>query len=319
MRWHERNEAYLVDRRPIASVGVLWSQENVDFYGREAPESRVMAPYWGTAQALIRARIPYLPVHADDIGGSDGLAVLVLPNVGALSDSQCEAIRRFVAAGGGLVATGETSLYDALGERRIDFALADILGAHATGDHAGSLDRVSSSWDAQDAHSYLRLRPELRARVDGPLTGLEPPVASERHATLTGFDETDIYPSWEAELVVPTPSQRPRRTTAVRLPSADGVLPPEAETQFPALVLSERSGLGRVVYLPASLDYAFAAHNLPDHGQLLANLVRWTAAGRLPLRVSGMGLVDCHLYQQSGRLILHIVNLHNRCGRPPLP
>ncbi|MCU0520794.1 MAG: Tat pathway signal protein, partial [Anaerolineae bacterium] len=313
MQWHERNETYLVNRSPVASVGIVWSQENVDFYGREAPESRTITPYWGMAQALLRARIPYVPVHADDIGRSDGLAVLVLPNVGALSDCQCAVIRQFVAAGGGLVATGETSLFSGLGERRADFSLADLFGAHATGDHVGSRDPEGASWDAQDAHSYLRLRPEFRATIDGPLTGLEPPVEGERHATLTGFDETDILPfGGRLELVLADPNAIVPLTHIPAFPiypPETAWLPPGAEAGQPALVLSERSGQGRVAYLPASLDHAFAKDNLPDHGHLLANLVRWAADGRIPLRVSGTGLVDCHLYHQSGRLTLHMVNL----------
>jgi hypothetical protein len=49
---------------------------------------------------LIRARIPYLPIHADDIDrGAASMKVLILPNVGALSDAQAAAIRRFVQRG----------------------------------------------------------------------------------------------------------------------------------------------------------------------------------------------------------------------------
>ena len=48
-----------------------------------------------------------------------------------------------------------------------------------------------------------------------------------------------------------------------------------------------------------------------DCGDLLANLVRWAANEALPLRVEGAGLVDCHLYRQPGRLVLHLVNLTN--------
>jgi len=94
-------------------------------------------------------------------------------------------------------------------------------------------------------------------------------------------------------------------------------------------VLSEKVGWGRVVYLAASLDHAFGKHNLPDHGQLLANLVRWAAADRIPLQVTGTGLVDCHLYVtasgsggfhgQEQQLVLHLVNLsHPGAWRPPL-
>ena len=36
---------------------------------------------------------------------------------------------------------------------------------------------------------------------------------------------------------------------------------------------------------------------------------RWTAGEEIPLSVEGTGLVDCHLYEQPGRVILHLVNL----------
>ncbi len=64
-----------------------------------------------------------------------------------------------------------------------------------------------------------------------------------------------------------------------------------------------------MAYLPANIDYCFARGNLPDHGDLLANLVRWAAKEHIPLKVEGPGLIDCHLYHQPGRLVLHLVNL----------
>ena len=108
-RWHEEHEQYLINRQPVAGVGVVWSQRNTDYYGRDESAELVDAPYRGVTQALLRARMPYLPVHADHIERDAGrLSALVLPNVGALSDAQCAAVRRFVANGGGLVATGAT-------------------------------------------------------------------------------------------------------------------------------------------------------------------------------------------------------------------
>ena len=82
----------------------------------------------------------------------------------------------------------------------------------------------------------------------------------------------------------------------------------EPRTTIPGLILNE-STQGRVAYLPADIDRRFALDNLPDHGDLLANLVRWAARGNVLLEVSGRGLIDCELYQQPGRLILHLVNL----------
>ena len=88
LRWRKANEQYLVNRTPVANVGVVWSQRNIDFYGRDAAAEVVDAPYTGFMHALVRARIPYLPIHADHIDrDAAGLTVLILPNVGALSDA----------------------------------------------------------------------------------------------------------------------------------------------------------------------------------------------------------------------------------------
>lgn len=57
---------------------------------------------------------------------------------------------------------------------------------------------------------------------------------------------------------------------------------------------------------------------MPDHADLLASLVRWTASDAVPLIVEGPGLIDCHLYTQDGRLILHLVNLSNATWRAPV-
>jgi hypothetical protein len=73
-------------------------------------------------------------------------------------------------------------------------------------------------------------------------------------------------------------------------------------------VLNTR-GNARVAYLPADIDRRYAHDNLPDHANLLANIVRWASNSRIPLEVTGAGLVDCHLYRQPGRVILHLVNL----------
>jgi hypothetical protein len=279
MRWHKAHEQYLVNRQPIAAVGVVWSQRNTDFYGRNEAAELVDAPYRGFTQALIRARIPYIPVFADQIDrDASGLSVLALPAVGAMSDAQCAAVRRFVEKGGGLIATGPASLYTDHGDARPDFALADLFGAHTTRPRRPS---------AQTAHTYLRI--------------------SSRHEVLKGFDDTDILPfGGQLDAMRVDPGAAVPLTYIPPFP----IYPPETawmrteKTDIPGLVLK-----GRVAYLPADIDRRYARENLPDHADLLANLVRWAAGGRIPLEVHGAGLVDCHLYRQPGRVILHLVNL----------
>ncbi len=310
--WYEKNEGYLVNRRPVATVGVVYSQENADFYGRDDARERVAFPYYGIVQALVRARIPYIPVHADHIE-RDGreLSLLILPGLGAMTETQIVGIRRFVEGGGGLLATGETSLYDEWGDPRADFALADVLGVRFTGKRHGSLG-VAQTWGGGD-HTYLRLLPDLGGEVYGPVSGAEPVVSRPRHPVLKGFEETDILPfgGWLLEVAPQDDTEVP----VTFIPDFPAYPPEiswmrEPRTDIPGLVLRDSAGGGgRRAYFAADLDRRFFRDNLPDHGDLLRNVVRWAAGKEIPLQVKGTGLIDCHLYRQPDRLVLHLVNL----------
>ena len=313
LRWHKANEEVLINRQPVATVGIGWSQRNTDFYGRDAPEDLVDLPYDGMMQALIRARIPYLPVHLDHLD-KDGatLTLLILPNVAAMSGEQVSSVRRFVERGGSLIATGVTSLYDEWGEPRKDFALADLFLSHIHGSRLGTADSPERQWAAGSFHTYLRLAPELRAEVDGPKAGDEPVPRGERHQVLEGFEETDILPfGGMIETIQTDPGSIVPMTFIPPFP----VYPPETawmrepKTELPGLILSSHTKGGHIAYMPADIDRRFARDNLPDHGNLLANLVRWAAQDKIPLKVDGRGLIDCHIYLQPGRVILHLVNL----------
>jgi hypothetical protein len=319
LEWHEKNEKYLVNRTPVATVGMLWSQRNIDFYGRDSAEVLTQLPWRGFGNALLRARIPYLPVHIDNFEKYDSLKVLILPNLGALSDEQCERIRRFVKKGGGLVATGESSLYDEWGNKRKDFALADVFSASHTGKRIGLVEGAKglNRFD-HSQHTYLRLTPELRGDVYGPETGNEPADAEYRHSVFKGLDETDIIPFGGALEVVETECE----TLLTFVPSFP-VYPPELSymkepsTEIPGLILNENKG--RVAYFPADIDRCFARDFLPDFANLLANAVRWAAHRNFPITVEGTGLIDCHLYRQNDRFILHLINLTNQSAwRAPM-
>lgn len=314
-RWHEEHEAVLVNRQPVATVGVVWSQSNTDFFGRDESDLMVELPWRGVTQALIRARIPYLPVHADHVDrDADRFSALVLPNVGAMSDAQVASIRRFVERGGGLLATGDSSLFDESGDARPDFALADLFGAHLPGPRQTGDEARRRRQASETVHSYLRLPPGARAQGDGPRSANEPAVAAAatRHPVLRGLEDTDILP-FGGTLVPLTVD--PGAEVLLTFVPAFPIYPPETawmrepRTNVPGLVLNAPRGGGRVAFLPADLDRRFARDNLTDHGDLVASLVRWVARDQVPLVVEGAGLIDCHVYRQPGRLILHLVNL----------
>src|SRR5258707_6268973 len=47
MKWYAANERYLLNRRPLATVGVVWSQRNTDYYGNDRAGDLTDAPYRG--------------------------------------------------------------------------------------------------------------------------------------------------------------------------------------------------------------------------------------------------------------------------------
>jgi hypothetical protein len=209
------------------------------------------------------------------------------------------------------VATGQTSLFDEWGDARPDFALGDLFGVSRAGSATASRptpDRLR----AAAAQTYLRLTPELRARVDGPHVAGEPrPATVARHPALAGFEQTDILPY--GGTLEPLRVTTGATVLATFIP-AFPAFPPETawmrepRTDIPGLVVNERRG-ARIAFLSADIDRRYAIDNLPDHGDLLANVVRWAARDSIPLRVEAPGLLNVELYRQAERLVLHVVNL----------
>jgi hypothetical protein len=155
--WYEQNIDAFTAREPVAQVALLRSdradkyfdRESFHFYQPDQLGEVTQAAYRGAAHLLFDARVPFVPVNIDDLRESGRPEpVLFLPNLGGLADEECESIRAFVQAGGGLIATGHTSLFDEDGEPRAEFALADVFGARLAqpvGTRRDLIDAVSAA------------------------------------------------------------------------------------------------------------------------------------------------------------------------------
>jgi len=117
---------------------------------------------------------------------------------------------------------------------------------------------------------------------------------NKRHVVVGTEPDVDVALTW----VPPFPIYPPEKSW-MAVP----------QTGLPAVTTRTLSSGGRVAYLAADVDRGYARHHHPDHGRLLANLVRWAGRDDIPLAVEGAGVVDCHLYRQGEALIVHLVNL----------
>ena len=246
---------------------------------------RVTESVNGYYQALVEARIPFEMVD-DRLMTPDRLnpyRVLVLANVAALSDTQCRQLREYVMAGGRIVATGETSLYDETGKRRANFGLSDLFGC----------DYVRTEKDVKN--SYLtphHPHPLTRGLEDAPRI-----IAATQQLTVkpheAGKQPLTLVPSYPD-----LPMER--------------VFPPVGgeDTETPMVFVRE-VGKGRVVYFPMDLDRTFWEVLSEDHQVLLANAVTWAADEAQPLTVTGPGVVDVAYWRQANSLAAHVVNMNN--------
>ena len=307
-QWHQENEDVLFNRMPVADVGVVWSSENTDFFGRDRAEQRTASPYRGAITSLVEAGLTYVPVHADDVHAAIGrFSVLLLPNVGALSADQLAAVREFHGAGGSVVATGETSLYDEDGEPREDFGLADLLGVSAEQGSHGRWDGTDPNIETAANHTYLRLLP-ARNSGGGGIDARAP--RPERHEALAGFGETDIVPF--GGYLRQARVHEGFATVATFIPRFP-IYPPETawmhtpETDIPAVVAGERGG-ARTAMVLADLDRCADRDQQPDARHLLAQVVRWAIGEDSKVGARTPGGIAVNAYAQPGRTIVHLTN-----------
>ena len=146
--WMAKHDAHFVNKRSIANIGVVMGQRTHLFY--RPPRGAQMREYMdGMYYALLEGRFLFDFVHEDKLAPEDlaKYSALLLPNTALLSDEQCRQLRAYVEAGGSLLATFETSLYDERNERRADFGLADVFGIQKAGD-IGAARRATPTWRA---------------------------------------------------------------------------------------------------------------------------------------------------------------------------
>ena len=286
--WAAENERYLRDRKPMARIGVVYSQQTAWYYGDQQARAKVENYALGWCQALFEARVPFEMVHDRllDAEHLAGFKTLILPNIAALSDAQCEQLRAFVKRGGNLIATYETSLYDEQGKRRTNFGLSDLFGVDWTGKSEGPM-----------MNSYIRL--EHEALPKSPLfAGLE-----DAPRIINGVLRVEV-----------TPRERFAETPFTLIPSypdlpMEKVYPRVPRTDISCLYLREPAG--RVAYFPFDIDRTFWEVLSDDHLKMMKNTLRWANNEEPVVEVEGPGLLDVTAWRNSGSITVHMVNLTN--------
>ncbi|MDR1565918.1 MAG: beta-galactosidase trimerization domain-containing protein [Treponema sp.] len=281
-------EPYLRNTANLARVALVFSQTTGKFYGGENAGEKAGNPINGIYQALTESRIPFEMVHESYLGDAAYLSTyktLILPNIACLSETQCEGLKAFVKAGGGLIATFESSLYDEQGSKRSNFGLSELFGVDVAGLVEGPMK-----------NSYLRLEMD---------TG---------HPVLAGFHDTERIVNGNARLPVKENTPFPVKPITLipaypDLPMEE-VYPRQDHTGIAELYLRSY-GLGRAAYFPWDIDATFWNLLILDHLRLFINTVDWVTQEERLLTLKGPGVFDVAVWKQEKSLTVHFINMTN--------
>jgi len=312
-QWLKKNEVHFFNKRPMARLGVVFSQRLNTLY--KAP-GKVPGGYWGDPvnltdkgnpadylqgmyYALLEGRFIFDLIHEDDLTTDvlKNYSALILPNVALLSDAQADGLRRFVSGGGSLLATFETGLYDEKGHLRSEFALSDIFDARLKPGYkapTGSVFYTSVEGPHPITHSFEGLEHLPGGEFFVPVS------APGKHV----LNIVPPYPNGIPEMVYPYPRKELDNSAAPK--------------DIPALVVREK-GKSRLVYIPTDLDKAVWTSGSVDMSRLMQDAIRWMLQDQSPLKVEGEGDIELFAWETEAGFALHVLNYNNpNMTRPSL-
>jgi hypothetical protein len=237
-----RAEPLIKDSVPVAQVSIVPSWGALQLWRTER-ESHNMAMSEGFLLSMLDSGIAADVCPSTELSARwlESQRVVALCGASALSAEESTLLTEWVIAGGSLLATYDTGLYDEAGELRRDGgALRGILGVDLRGEPM--IAQPECYYRIQAQHPLLEdLAPGALIQGDNQCL----PVEVRRGAMA-------LADCWNLG---------------------------SGESRAPAVVVNE-PGKGRTVYINGSLELNYASSRVPDQRRLLAAAIDWLARGR---------------------------------------
>ncbi len=235
----------------------------------------------GAARALRESHIPFGVISKANLKDTSPHQIIVLPDVRMLSEEEAKDLRRFVAEGGGLYASGH--IPPAL--------LGDVLG-------------ISAEGETEEQVTYMAPTPKGQALMPG--------VDRDYPLAISGPQmKVEAVNRDEVMATIALPYTDPADGAKI---SSIHSNPPGVRTDYPA-VIQRSYGKGKVIWVSAPLELA----DQEPHRTVFAQMVRSLACRPFSFEAEAPSAVEVVVLHQPNRK-RYLVSLINEQERvPPIP
>ena len=312
---------WLMNTQNVPFCGIVLSENSRDLHDRTEWAEPTLNACYGTLRSLLEEKIPEQFLTDKDLeeDNLDDFAVVILPDVGVISDNAADNLRRYVKKGGGLVATFKTSLCNEFGEIQKNFKLADLFGVHYAGELQETTEVKPWFGDIRD-NIEIPNRQKMKFLAFDKHKIVNDPIIKEAYATAISVANEFVIPgvSTKCRLVYPDPMLKVELEKDAEMVIWEDVQ--DKGKKWP-LIVTHKYGKGRVVYISAELGRQYNSEFTWSHiRRMLTNSVRFVIGKKQPPCGCEAPLhVQMTLFSQPDkkRIILHLLNDPNPKGLPP--
>ena len=287
--------------QPEPWAAIVMSDNTKTFYGRYPGEveKRYLSNVFGAFRAAVEEHIPVTIINDWNLNTEDlsRYKVLILPNTACMDENQVDAVRNFVAEGGGLIASMDTSLFDEFGQARENFALSDVFGA----DYVGIPSKTTAENEQLDVNFLKGIGENYWNKRENIFDFVKSDSNSFSSQKLTGFLKDRIV--FKGQAIVVNPHENASVTAIIRKRIA-------APTDIPAIIECN-FGEGKIAYLPAGLDSAYYLYSYPYQRLVLTELFNKVSKDECTIKVTAPMCVQSTFFRQNKngqRLVVHLYN-----------
>ena len=278
----------------LAKIALIWPQRAGNYYSgapipltdftkeiKSVRAGNISEEFYGFYDGLSREHFPFDVIDEEALNGNlSKYDLIILPNAISVTSAEGDKIREFVAGGGNIIATFESSRYDENGKMFDQPGLSDLFGIETTGNVFGPL-----SWD------YITLK-------------------AEGHTAFKDIVSENIYaPTYgirvKAKGSAPVFFCKP-------LPGSYAARPEISEYPF---IIENKFGKGRSFYFAGTFGGSLNKYRFPEYYRILANLTTTLARNTISIP-DAPSSVEINLRRKGNSIFLYLINFTSELRRP---